>query len=141
MRSVLLSLLFFAFPLNVFAINKCESNGGVAYSEMPCTNGKSQQLREPAPPDNATAAKALLTQQALTLKHLEKERLKREEREEKIQQQASRHAEKMQKKCAGLALKKKWAEEDANKASRKSAAKTKRKSLRAQEKYALECKN
>lgn len=141
MRHILLSSLLLAFPLHAFAINKCESNGTTTYSEMPCldADGKSQTLKEPPPPDNPKAARQELARQKAEGNRLEKVRLKREEKEERLQQQAARQAAVKRKKCAVSNLHKKWAEEDASKAEGKSKAKAKQKAQRVGEKHLLEC--
>ncbi len=139
MRPILLSLLFLTFPLHASAINRCESNGHISYSEQPCPDGKAQIVKEPPAPDNPEALRKEVSRQKIQATRLEKERLKQEAVQERQQQQVGRAAATKNKKCAGISLHTKWAQEDARKAKGKLVAKARQKARRAEEKYQLEC--
>src|SRR6478736_6129471 len=121
-----------------FAIYKCENNGTVSYTDQSCPGG-TQVKTEPAAPNDSNAAKRRFTEDTKALKQLEKERHRREAEQEKKDRKLEQARAIRHKKCSSLALKTKWAEEEAASAQPKAAAKQKRKAQRAEEKYALEC--
>jgi len=60
MRTILMLSLLYALSAPALAINKCESDGKILYSDEPCGNGKAVKFEaparsEPAPADLATA--------------------------------------------------------------------------------------
>ncbi|OGB23081.1 MAG: hypothetical protein A3I66_08690 [Burkholderiales bacterium RIFCSPLOWO2_02_FULL_57_36] len=138
----MLSLLF-ALSSPALAINKCESNGKISYSDEPCGNGKASKFEAP-PPDSAmsrdiASARQRAAREKNELKRLESERQRLEAQEDKENQKLARANASKKKKCAELALQQKWAEEDASAASGKSAQKIKRTARRKAEKFQLEC--
>ena len=74
------------------------------------------------------------------LDRLENDRHKKELKEEKDRQKASRIQATKQRKCASLERRKKWAAEDATAAYGKSAEKAKRRARRADEVFEAECR-
>ncbi len=141
MLRLLLLCLPGLLPLPAMAIYKCESNRVISYSDTPCSSGKSSTLDTSFSSDRLDTpdAQQQLNRQKTELKQLETARHKREASEEKERKKlAKAHAVK-QKKCAGLALRQKWSEEDAVLANGKSSAKAKLKARRMAEKYQLEC--
>jgi hypothetical protein len=137
--SLLLSLLF---SLPVFAAYKCESDGKTTYSDIPCPSGKQIEISGKSTIDeqNAERAKQQVKQERAELARLEKERHKREAAEEKQTRIAARNAATKANRCATLAQRVKWSEEDAAHTAGKSAEKAKRKARRAAESYELQCK-
>jgi hypothetical protein len=141
-RILLLSLLV-SISAPALAIYKCESNGKVTYSDEACRGGKVIELPEPTGKtllsSDAASARRQVAHEKSEVKRLENERHKREAAEDKQQQRVARlHAVK-QKKCASLAMRQKWSEEDAAAAIGKSAGKAKRRARRKAEQYENEC--
>lgn len=127
------------------AINKCEANGKITYSEAPCPQGKATIIQTPAAPSAAevNAAKRTAASEALALRKIEQENAKQAKLAQRAEQANARQAAKnaqRAKVCAQLELKKRWAEQDAAKAPQKNQAKLNDKAKRLGEKWALECK-
>lgn len=141
MRRLLYISLVWLMPLPAMAIYKCESNRAVSYSDIPCSSGTSSTLEtsfntiSPAP----ASTDQQLARQKTELKRLEAARHKREEKEDKEQRQAAKVAAAKQKKCAGLAQRRKWSDEDAALATGKAGERARLKAKRMSEKYMLEC--
>ncbi len=140
LRALLLSLLL-AAAAPAFAAYKCEANGKTLYSDTPCTAGKTIELEEKV---TVTAADRALAQERLakdkaSVARQKKERLKREAAEKKLAQAAAKKTAAKQAKCATLAQRVKWSEEDAEQATGKSIPKAKKKARRMNEKYTLQC--
>ncbi|HEX7646588.1 MAG TPA: hypothetical protein VF450_04165 [Noviherbaspirillum sp.] len=74
------------------------------------------------------------------LAQLESERRKQEQKEEKAIKKSARIRAALERKCATLDRRRKWAAEDAASAAGKSAEKVKRKAHRAEELFEAECK-
>ncbi len=128
------------------AINKCEIDGKVSYTEAPCPAGKTTVLASvPAPNASAVAqAKAIAGKDARALQKIEAEKAKQDKADLAANKAAARNAAKQakqQKKCAQLAQKKRWADEDAAKAGPKNQTTARSKASRAAEKMELECKD
>lgn len=136
-RTALLCLSI-SFSAPVLAIYKCESNGKVIYSDAPCAGGKALDISNVSPTD-AAAAKRQLAQEQSKLRKIEGERLKREAIEEKERQRIARDNEAKQRRCTGLAQRKKWADEDAAAATGKASEKARRKANRATEQFEATC--
>ncbi|HJV85607.1 MAG TPA: DUF4124 domain-containing protein [Noviherbaspirillum sp.] len=137
-RQVLLFIAVLSCAAPAFAIYKCESDGSVRYSDMPCPDAKVLNIRGVAPADAADAHQQAL-QDRKKLKQLEDARHKSERQEDKERRSAARAQAAAHKACTRLALHKKWADEDAASATGKSAATAKRKARRAEERYQTEC--
>lgn len=139
MRTVLLIALLMSCSAPALALYKCESDGKITYSDLPCTKGKTlDTLDASAAAGPSDSQQRLATDKAEALR-LEQARHKREDKEERAQQQAARAAASRHKKCQTLALHQRWALEDARLAAGKSADKARIKSRRSAEKYALNC--
>lgn len=142
MRRLLLIALTITCCTPAFAIYKCEANGQMSYSDVPCPGGKViDDTSGKSSSTDANRARQQLAQQKNEAQQLANERHKREAIEEKQQRQNARSDAAKQKKCAASALHQKWAEEDAAKATGKAAPKALRKARRAAEKHELECGN
>lgn len=139
--AILVSLLT-SISLPAFAAYKCESNGKVTYSDTPCLGGKQSELAGNAAVSEQEAAHARqeAKREKAELKQLEKDRHKQEAVEEKQAKFAARDAARKNNKCALLAQRVKWSEEDASHAAGKFAEKAKRKARRTAESYELQCK-
>ncbi|CAN5173532.1 hypothetical protein BH11PSE11_BH11PSE11_36210 [soil metagenome] len=128
---------------SALAIYKCDSGGSVTYTASPCADGKGIDLGSkvtirPSEADNALAAKQS-AQEKTELTRLENTRHKREAIEAREQRRAAKANAAKQKKCQSLAQRRKWAAEDAAKATMKAAEKAKLKLRRLDEKIELEC--
>jgi hypothetical protein len=142
--TAILRLLVPAFLMSAaapaFAVYKCESNAKITYSDTACTGGRSTDLGNPATgSDNAAQARRELAQQKAEVKRLETARHKQEAQQEKLRKAAASSETARQKKCASLARRKKWADEDFAAAAGKSREKARRKARRAEETYSSEC--
>ncbi len=141
---LLLALPLLLCTLPAWAVYKCESNGQVTYSDAACANGKpvviddTRGVKNPAP---VAAAKDKAVQQRLDKSRAaEDKRLTRQrEKQERAEARAKLVAEKQKRKCAQLAQRKAWAEDDLRNAPAKTMEKARRKSQRAAENYRAEC--
>lgn len=141
MPSTLLLLILLTFSAPALAIYKCESGGKTTYSDTPCHNasGNMKEIAVTAPSSDTKAAQQKLAQDKKELQRLEARRHKEEAATERERQIRFKAHEAKKKKCENLALRSKWAKEDAAHAPIKKEARAKRKALRAAEKQHLEC--
>lgn len=140
-RYLFLLLLSIANPAS--AIYKCDTQGKITYSDSPCSNSLQTQLSpvHAVSREDIDKANRLREQEEKKLKSLESARKKIEANNQKAEQKRRREHASLQKKCAALALRVKWSEEDAVTATGKSAFKIRRAAQRHNEKYEAECKN
>ena len=139
MRTALLLALLMSCSAPVFAVYKCELDGKITYSDLPCTNGKTlSTLEASAAAETGDSRQRLAADKAEALR-LERARHRRENQEERAQRQMARAAASQRKKCQSLALTQRWAQEDARQAAGKSVEKARTKAHRLAEKYALTC--
>lgn len=143
MPSMLLLLVLLSFSAPALAVYKCESGGKVVYSDTPCHDGGApgsmKEIAITAPSPDTGTAQQKLAHDKEKLRDLEARRQKQEAIEEKERQKIFKANQAKKKKCADLALRSKWANEDAATARAKSAEKAKRAARRVAEKYELEC--
>lgn len=121
-----------------FAIYKCETGGKVSYSDTECAGGKALDINA-APPADASGASRQAMQEKRQVERLEKARHKREAMEERALQRAAKADAARQKKCATLARRQKWADEDAASAVGKTGETARRKARRIAEEHLAEC--
>jgi hypothetical protein len=119
-------------------IYKCSVGGKTSYGEQPCGDGQARTLAVPPAPD-ASAATAQLKHEKARLAAFQKERAAREAREEKEHERAARAAATVRQKCERLRLQGKWAEEDAARAGKATAAAARLKAKRQAEALAVQC--
>lgn len=119
-------------------IYKCTVDGKISYGQSPCAGGKALDVPAAATQDGAAAGAELARQQRLS-QQLERERHRKEAREAREDQRQDRAAALRQRQCAKLALNRKWADEDARRASAGQADAARLKARRAAEQLALEC--
>ncbi|TFV86055.1 DUF4124 domain-containing protein [Oxalobacteraceae bacterium OM1] len=119
------------------AAYKCEADGKVTYGDTPCVGGT---VISATPPDDAHAARERAARERKTLDGIEKDRRKEEVREARERARAAKTAATHQTACRKLALRQRWAEEDARAAAGKSAEKAKRKARRAAEALDAQCR-
>jgi hypothetical protein len=141
MRHLLLLSLLAAFALPASAAFKCEANGKITYSDLPCPNAKIVKLDDPVAPEEAGKALQRAARDQKKLQGLVYERHRQDAIADNEQRRLARLAGTKHKKCASLAQRKKWADEDVATATGRAMAKLKRKAHRAAEKMALECGN
>lgn len=120
------------------AIYKCTAGGKVSYGEHPCAGGKSTALEVPPAPSGAAAAAAFERAKA-RLAALQKERTASEARAEREDRHAAKAAAATRQKCAQLRLQAKWAQEDALRAGKATAAAARLKARRQAEALAVQC--
>lgn len=121
-----------------FAIYKCDSGGKTIYSDTECPGGRALAV-EAAAPAGAADARRQAREEKYVLDRLERARTKREAMEERERQRAAKSAAAQQKKCAALARKQRWAEEDATAATGRTTETARRKAQRKAEEYETEC--
>ena len=129
----------FAIANPAFAIYKCVANGAVTYSDAPCPGGKPLDIGE-SPPHDAADAQRRAASEKQTLARIESERRKQEAKEETARRKSARAHASLERKCAALERRRKWAAEDAASATGKSVEKAKRKARRAAELFEAECR-
>ncbi len=139
LRTLLFSVLIAASAPS-FAIYKCESGGKIGYSDSPCPNGRKLDV-DSEPSADAPAAKEQARRDKAALRRIDAEKRKLEAQEEKEQRRAAHANAARQKKCKTLAMRSKWADEDAASATGKSAHKARLKANRIAEQLAMECDN
>lgn len=135
---LLSALLLPATP--VWAVYKCNEAGGVRYTDIPCPGGDMIDIKPP--PANTAAAPKKAAQDRTALKQLETER---RNKDRKNAQEQLRHAranaarQKKNKKCALLAQRQQWAEDDWRQADSKTKERARRQHRRATESHQREC--
>lgn len=137
--SLLAAAAAMSLPISAFAIYKCEANGTVTYSDAPCAGGKQLDINDTSPSDAADARRRA-AQEKQELGRLESERHKQELQDEKERKKSARSRAALERKCASLERRRKWADEDAASAVGKSVEKARRKARRAEELFDAECK-
>ncbi|MCW5298127.1 hypothetical protein DXT88_08040 [Herbaspirillum lusitanum] len=143
-RPPLLALSLLLCSLPAWAVYKCDSDGKVTYSDAACANGTTVAIddaRGVNSPTQTTAAKDKALRQRLDKSRAaEEKRVSRQrEKQEREEARARLVAEKQKRKCAQLAQRKSWAEDDLRNAPVKTMEKARRKSQRAAENYRAEC--
>ena len=141
MKTLLVVLLWSAAAVAYAqAVYKCTVDGKVSYGDVPCPNGAAAAtLDAPAAPPADSAAAATLRRQQKQADTLTKARVKREEREEREAARVSQAAAVQRKKCDKLKLQKRWADEDARRATGQATEAARLRAHRAGEAMALEC--
>jgi hypothetical protein len=143
MRDAILLSLLMAVSLPAMATYKCESQGHVTYTDIPC--GAAQATLSPVPlPADAAAARQQAASERRELAAIEKrqqaERAASERERRRRKQDKTELAHK--KKCTVLGLEQKWTAEDAAAASHTVSEKTqglKKAARRKAERYEAEC--
>ena len=139
---LLIAVVLWAATLMAYAqsVYKCTADGKTTYGDTPCAAGaQASTLEAPAAPSRDATAAATLRRQQKQADALEKTRLKREEREERDAARASQAAGVQRKKCDKLKLNKRWADDDARRATGQATEAARQRAQRAGEAMALEC--
>ena len=137
-RRILVLLAAAGFSRPAAALNKCESNGKVIYTDQPCADGKIIRYDTPAKNDHLAAERRLAADKR-ELQRVETERHREEAKAEREHARMVKAAVAGKKKCDALARRKRWADEDAASSVGKAADKAKRKARRAEEHFQEEC--
>jgi hypothetical protein len=139
---LLIVIVLWAATLAAYAqtVYKCTVDGKVSYSDAPCPAGAGvATLAAPAVPRaDPTIARDLKRQQKQA-DTLEKARQKREDRDERESARAAQAANVQRKKCDKLKLNKRWADDDARRATGQATEAARLRAQRAGEAMALEC--
>jgi hypothetical protein len=138
LRTLLLCLLV-SFSAPALALYKCKSGDKITYSDQQCPGGEVLEPASGSSADDIAQARKQAEDEKRQAKRLENVRRKRELQEEKEQQRAAHERAVKQKRCALLAQRKKWAEEDAAGATGRSAEKAVIKARRMADSFELEC--
>ncbi len=136
--AIFLSLSCFTSPAS--AIYKCEQDGVVTYTDIPCDG---QQLSVTMPQksratEEKTDEKSLAREKKEVAK-LQAIREQRERQDKQIRDLSARGAAARERKCKSLALQLKWREEDLRDAPLGSQDKARKMARRAAEKYRNDC--
>jgi hypothetical protein len=137
LRALLLCFLV-SLSAPALAIYKCKSGDQIAYSDHPCPHGEILDAAN-SPADVARARKQADAEKK-ELHRLENARRRREAQEQKEHQRAVHDHAVKQKRCALLAQRKRWAEEDASGTTGRSNEKARIKARRVAEQMAIECR-
>lgn len=143
MRNGLLLSLLMAVSMPAMAIYKCESQGHVTYTDVPCGGTRTALPPAPLPADAAGASQRATSERqqlAAIAKSQDTERLRNEREQRRHKPDKTELAHK--KKCMLLALEKKWSAEDAASGSHTVSEKTqglKKAARRKAERYDAEC--
>ena len=120
-------------------VYKCSAGGKLTYASAPCDNASVSALAVPAAPaPDPRAALQFKHEQAL-LAALQKERVDREVRDARAAARAQHAAALHARRCAKIALQKRWADENADRAAGPGKEPLKRRARRMGEAMALEC--
>jgi len=134
---IFLLLFLLLGPMNAYAVYRCESQGNVSYSDLPC-NGRALDLSsQPAAPSRDDDA---MKRERGEVSRLQKLREQRERQDQQIRDLAARGAAARERKCRSLALQVKWRQEDVRESTLDKAQKAKVRLRRAEEKFDSECR-
>ena len=137
----LVLILSFAAAAPALAVYKCQSGGRTLYSDLPCPGGTPVALGKThvATADAADARTRNAREKALVAS-IDKQHARDDAAHERQARAAARAGQVKKSRCATLARRAKWAEEDARAASSRSAEKAKTKARRSAEQFDAICK-
>jgi hypothetical protein len=138
----LLVFVFLCAPFTVHAAAfKCLQDGKVTYGDQPCHEGQGKlvPLSQTTTERDAQLARERAQQEKRALEKIEHDAQRDAQQAQKSQQHHAREIAAQNRLCSALAQHQKWREEDALRASPRSAEKAKRHARRAAEKYAAHC--
>lgn len=136
MRIFLLLFLMLG-SMSAHAVYRCESQGTVSYSDLPCNGHELELSSQPAAPSRDND---VMKQERSEVSRLQKLREQRERQDQQIRDLAARGAAARERKCRSLALQVKWREEDVRASTLDKAQKAKVRLRRAEEKFDSECR-
>lgn len=120
-------------------VHKCVHEGKTTYGDQPCEAGADTVLPAPYTPKADAGAASELKRQRKEAAALEKVRHQREDQDAREQAKTSALADARRKKCAKLALAKRWADEEARNATLPRLDSAQQRARRAGDTLALEC--
>lgn len=127
------------------AMYRCQDGSSVTYTDSPCASGTSSDIRDKVKdqvlPADANEARQRLARQQQFLGQASAEQLKEQQSAERLQKKEALARAARDRRCADLALRRKWAQEDAELATMRTKAAAQRKAVRAGERYDISCKN
>ncbi len=132
------------------AVNRCERQGRITYTDQRCAEGERETTALSAAPaapaapaparEPAAADTARLQRERAEVARMQALREQRERQERQIRDLAARGAAARERKCRALALQLKWREEDLREAPLDKAGKARIRQRRAAEKFDAECR-
>ncbi len=147
------ALILFLSLSEAVAVQRCERQGRVTYTDQRCAEGERETAAlptapasptapaaRPAPREPAAADTTRLQRERAEVARLQALREQRERQERQIRDLAARGAAARERKCRSLALQLKWREEDLRDAPPDKAAKARIRQRRTAEKYDAECR-
>lgn len=139
--SILTMLALLALSTPAWAVYKCEAAGKTVYSDTPCRDigAHEQEIRLAPAAGDPQDAQQRLQQEKKELQRLENARARQEAADDRARQRARKAQQARNKKCKELALRVKWAREDADSAAGRARDKAQRSLRRAEEKQRLSC--
>ena len=123
--------------MSAHAVYRCESQGVVSYSDLPCNGHELELSSQPAA---AARDNDVMKQERGEVSRLQKLREQRERQDQQIRDLSARGAAARERKCRSLALQVKWREEDVRESTLDKAQKAKVRLRRAEEKFDSECR-
>lgn len=141
MRSglMLFSMMIVAAP--ALAVYRCETHGGIVYSDIPCA-GKQVELPLPPTASDPAGARRLAQQEREQLATMEKQEERAQSERRRRETGREKTVAAARKRCTQLGLEKKWSAEDAASSSHLVSEKSealKRHARRKAERFDAEC--
>jgi hypothetical protein len=118
-------------------VYRCESQGTVSYSDLPCNGHQLELSNQPTATSRDDDA---MKHERSEVSRLQKLREQRERQDQQIRDLAARGAAARERKCRSLALQVKWRQEDVQESTLDKAQKAKVRLRRAEEKFDSECR-
>jgi hypothetical protein len=125
------------------SVFRCRHNGHTTYSQLPCTQGKSESITIKALPANQQAAAKQKKEHQQRSTYLKKVEAEREKEYAKLDKERNREAQRYiraKKHCDDLRKKTQWAKEDLRNSTQKTEVKARIKLKRAQQTEESACK-
>jgi len=135
----LLGLLVSSSAALAQAIYKCSAGGRVTYASAPCDGASVTAIAVPVAPAPDPQAALLFKREKALLATLQHERASREAREQRAAAIAQQSAARHHQRCARIALQKRWADDNANRAAGPAKEPLKRRAKQMGEAMAIEC--
>jgi hypothetical protein len=139
----LVLILSFAAAAPALAVYKCRTGDKTLYSDLPCPGGSKLVAidKTHVAAADAAEARARNAREKALVGGIDKQHARDDAAHEKQVRTAYRTEQAKKSRCATLARRAKWAEEDARTASSRSAEKARTKSRRAAEQFDALCKS
>lgn len=149
-----LALALLLQSASAHAVYRCELDGQLSYTDLPCPTGaRHRELEKLAPPPPPAVSRQAtgrsrstvpdtMTQarEATELARLQQLRELRERQDQRIRDLAARGAVARDKKCRTLKLQLRWRDEDVRDANLRNEAMARKRQRRTEERYREECR-